>query len=148
VALIERHGRIEAFANLWPGPGRIEISPDLMRHRTTAPPGIMDGLFVKAMLWARDEDYEWFNLGMAPLSGLEPSYGGWTRLGHFIYRHGEAFYNFQGLRAYKEKFCPVWQPRYLVYPGGLALARVLADATSLIGGGYAHLFRRSKRRVA
>jgi phosphatidylglycerol lysyltransferase len=52
-----------------------------------------------------------------------------------VYRHGEHFYNFQGLRKYKEKFDPEWLPKYLAAPGGLALPRVLTDTTTLISGG-------------
>ena len=66
----------------------------------------------------------------------------WTRLGSFLYAHGEAFYNFQGLRAYKEKFHPVWQSRYLAYPGGLTLPRTLADVAALIAGGYVRILRK------
>jgi phosphatidylglycerol lysyltransferase len=150
VALLERQGRIEAFVSMWPGPGRVELSPDLMRYRVTAPSGVMDVLFVRMLLWARDQGYEWFNIGMAPLSGIptSPVTRTWTRLGHFVYRNGEAFYNFQGLRAYKEKFHPVWEPRYLAYPGGLSLARVIADVTALIAGGYRRIFFRNSRRAA
>jgi phosphatidylglycerol lysyltransferase len=74
---------------------------------------------------------------MAPLSGLEdrPPAPLWNRVGVFIFRHGEHFYNFQGLRQYKEKFDPTWEPRYLACPGGLALPRILADLASLISGG-------------
>jgi phosphatidylglycerol lysyltransferase len=50
-------------------------------------------------------------------------------------RFGDHFYNFQGLRAYKEKFNPVWQSRYLAAPGGLTLPRTLADIGALISGG-------------
>ena len=121
-----------------------------MRHRANAPPGTMDALFAQVMMWGREEGYEWFNLGMAPLSGLAPPSAGraWTRVGHFIYRHGEVFYNFQGLRTYKEKFNPDWEPRYLAYPGGLRLARVLADVVALVAGGYGRNFRRGGRRAA
>ena len=94
------------------------------------------------MEWGRSEGYQWFALGMAPMSGLEQSPVAplWNRLGVFLYEHGEALYNFQGLRAYKEKFDPVWEPHYLAYPGGLRLPRVLADVAALIAGGYRHIF--------
>ena len=55
--------------------------------------------------------------------------------GALAFRHGEHFYNFQGLRQFKEKFEPLWEPRYLASPGGLALPRVLASLATLIGGG-------------
>jgi phosphatidylglycerol lysyltransferase len=144
VALLEADGRIEAFANLWPSAPKSELSFDLMRFRPTAPKGAMDGLFAWLLVWAKQEGYQWFNMGMAPLSGLEASAVAplWVKVGRFVYGHGEAFYNFQGLRAYKEKFDPVWEPRYLAYPGGLALPRVITDISALIAGGYRHIFRK------
>ena len=90
------------------------------------------------MLWGKDAGYEWFTLGMAPLSGFErsPVATLWNRLGSFIYQHGEFVYKFQGLRAFKEKFDPAWEPRYLAYPGGMRLPRILADLAALVAGGY------------
>jgi phosphatidylglycerol lysyltransferase len=138
VAVIEREGRVVAFANLWPAPNKYEVSLDLMRYAHDAPRDVMEALFVHVILWARDQGYERFCLGMAPLSGFEQSPVAplWNRLGGFLYQHGESLYNFQGLRAYKQKFDPVWEPRYLVYPGGLKLPRILADVAALIAGGY------------
>ncbi len=138
VALIERAGCIVAFANLWPGPGGVELSVDLMRYRSDGLPEAMEGLLLHLMSWGKREGYRWFSLGMAPLSGFErsPVAPLWTRLGSFLYEHGEALYGFQGLRAYKEKFHPEWQPRYLVYPGGFTLPRILADVAALVAGGY------------
>ena len=149
-AVIERTDGVEAFATLWLGPGRVELSPDLMRHRRDAPPGVMDALFGQLMLWGRDQGYRRFNLGMAPLSGIDGvrRASTWARLGRFIYRHGEPLYNFQGVRTYKEKFHPIWEPRYLAYPGGLALARVLADVTALVAGGYRRILLGGARRAA
>jgi phosphatidylglycerol lysyltransferase len=63
----------------------------------------------------------------------------WNRLGAFLYEHGKAVYNFQGLRAFKDKFDPVWEPHYLAYPGGFRLMRVLADVSALIAGGYRNI---------
>ena len=142
-AVIEREGRIVAFANVWPGPRQGELSVDLMRHVESAPKNVMELLFVQLMLWGAEQGYEWFNLGMAPLSGLEasPLAPLWSRLGRIVYRRGEHFYNFQGLRAFKEKFHPVWEPRYLAYPGGLSLPGVMADVSALVAGGYTRIFR-------
>jgi phosphatidylglycerol lysyltransferase len=139
---VEIGSRVEAFATLWPSAGKQEISLDLMRFRPSAPQGTMDALFAWLLAWARQEGYQWFNLGMAPLSGLEASPVSplWSKLGRLVYGYGEAFYNFQGLRAYKEKFDPVWEPRYLAYPGGLALPRVVTDVSALIAGGYRRIF--------
>ena len=83
------------------------------------------------------QGYRWFGLGMAPLSGFEHHRLAplWNRLGALLFRHGEHFYNFRGLRAFKDKFDPVWEPRYLASPGGLALPFVLTDVAALISGG-------------
>ncbi len=137
VAIVRRQEQIIAFANIWLGAEHEEISIDLMRHIPSAPNGIMDYLFSELMLWGKQEGYNWFNLGMAPMSGLEDRTLAplWHRLGTFVFRHGEHFYNFQGLRQYKEKFDPVWQPKYLACRGGLALPRILANVAALISGG-------------
>jgi phosphatidylglycerol lysyltransferase len=136
-ALVRHEGRIVAFANVWTSGAKHELSADLMRHMPDAPSGVMDFLFVELMLWGAREGWQQFNLGMAPLAGLEthPLAPLWHRLGTAIFRQGEHFYNFQGLRAYKAKFDPQWQPKYLVAPGGFALPGVLLDVAALIAGG-------------
>jgi len=53
-----------------------------------------------------------------------------------VYRHGEHFYNFRGLRQYKEKFDPVWTPRYLATRGAWTAPLALASVGALIGGGF------------
>jgi phosphatidylglycerol lysyltransferase len=133
-----------AFANLWPTATREELSVDLMRFSPDAPNGTMDYLFIELMMWGKGQGYRWFNLGMAPLSGLETRALApvWQRLGGFVYRHGEAFYNFEGLRRYKGKFDPVWEPRYLASPRGLQLPAVLLDLSTLISGGVRELITR------
>jgi phosphatidylglycerol lysyltransferase len=144
VAVVRTEGTPAAFANLWTTQTRAELSVDLMRFGPDAPRSSMDYLFIELMLWGRREGYRWFNLGMAPLSGLEahPLAPAWHRVGNFIFRHGEHFYNFEGLRRYKTKFDPTWEPRYLAARGGIALPRVLVDVSVLIAGGMKELFAR------
>jgi phosphatidylglycerol lysyltransferase len=137
VAVVEQEGRIVAFANMWQGSESHELTVDLMRFHPDAPGGIMDYLFIEVMLWGKAGGFKWFNLGMAPLSGLEKRSRAplWSKLGALVYQYGEDFYNFKGLRHYKEKFDPVWTPRYLASPGGFALPVIFANLTALISRG-------------
>ncbi len=137
LAVARLGGRIVAFANLWAPASQEELSFDLMRHTPGVPHATMDYLFVSIMLWGRDQGFRIFSLGMAPLSGLEDRTLAplWTKVGARLFRHGEYFYNFQGLRQYKEKYLPEWRPRYLAAPGGLRLPFVLANVAATVSRG-------------
>lgn len=132
IGVMRREGEIVAFANLWRG--AVEISPDLMRFRPKVSNVLMDALFVRLILHAQESGYRWFNLGAAPLSGLSghPLASTWNKVGTQIFRRGEEFYHFEGLRSFKQKFNPVWTPRYLACRGGLAVPQVMIDVTRLI----------------
>lgn len=132
IALVRHGGVVVGFANIWTA-GKEEATIDLMRHLPGAPHGVMDFLFVELLRWARAEGFAWFNLGMAPLSGmvhhaLAPM---WHKIGAQIARRGGRFYGFTGLRAFKAKFDPVWTPRYLAAPP-TGLAAAMLDATRLV----------------
>lgn len=137
IAIVRRDAEITAFANVWCS-GREELSVDLMRYLPDGPNGLMEFLFIRIMLWGRDQGYEWFGLGMAPLAGLQNRNLAplWNRFGALVFGRGEAFYNFRGLHQFKDKFDPHWEARYLAAPGGMVLPRVLADLTALIAGGF------------
>ncbi|RDS79217.1 bifunctional lysylphosphatidylglycerol flippase/synthetase MprF [Dyella monticola] len=144
MAVVWQHDKAVAFANLFLTDSMEEASVDLMRFLPDAPPGLMDYLFVELMQWSKAQGYRWFNLGMAPLSGLQSRRQAplWNRFGALIFGRGERFYNFQGLHRYKDKFDPEWEPRYLAAPGGIALPVVLTNVASLISGGLSGVVRR------
>ena len=137
VAVLRLNDTIVAFANILLTDTREEASVDLMRFSATAPKGAMDFLFVSLMTSLRSDGIKYFNLGMAPLAGLSRREIApvWDRIANTVYEHGERFYNFKGLRAFKSKFHPEWQPRYLAASGGLSPMMALLDSTLLIGGG-------------
>jgi len=137
IAVVMVEDRIVAFANLWLTPDKNEASVDLMRHVAGAPSGTMDFLFASLLLWTKDRGYRRFSMGMVPMSGIEgrrlaPA---WARAAALLFRHGETFYGFRGLRSYKEKFGPHWEPRYLAGPHGLGFLQALHDLSRLIAGG-------------
>jgi phosphatidylglycerol lysyltransferase len=143
-------GEPVAFANIWASADKAELSVDLMRSLPTAPSGVMEAMFIELMVWGREQGYRSFNLGMAPLSGLSthPLAPLWHRLAARVFRRGEALYNFQGLRSFKDKFSPEWEPRYIAVPGTWSLPAALLDATALIGGGLQNTLGRESWRGA
>ena len=137
VAVLKRQGRILAFANVMTTGMKEEATVDLMRFDPEAPNGSMEVLFAHLLVHFKQEGYTWFSLGMAPLAGLSenPAAPIWHRVGRAAYDHGETFYNFRGLRAFKNKFDPTWGARYMAVAGGLSPLLAIADVTVLIGGG-------------
>jgi phosphatidylglycerol lysyltransferase len=137
LGIVRRDDKIVAFSNVWVSGDGKELSVDLMRHSKAAPASTMEYLFIELFNWGKANGFSRFNLGMAPLSGLQNRTLAplWNRAGALLYRHGEHFYNFRGLRQYKEKFDPIWEPRYFASPAGLALPRILGNTAALIAGG-------------
>ncbi len=137
IGVIEKDGKITAFCNLWETSNKNELSVDLMRYRPGSPDSVMEFLFINLMLWGKENDYKWFSLGMAPLSGIEGHELStfWNRFGNFVFNLGGHIYNFKGLRRYKEGFSPQWRPKYIVFSGDLSLLNVLKDIYVLVSGG-------------
>ncbi|APX89075.1 hypothetical protein BV394_04525 [Brevirhabdus pacifica] len=137
IAVVTWNGSTVGFANILATATGKRATIDLMRHTADAPGGMMEFLFIELILYLRDRGFEEFSLGMAPLAGLDSRRGGrWTtRMGALVYRHGRHFYNFEGLRQFKDKFDPQWQAKFLVVPPRANVLLVAADAAALIGGG-------------
>jgi phosphatidylglycerol lysyltransferase len=121
---LDSSGTVLAFINLISVDGS-EITGDLMRRRRDAPNGIMDYLFIKLFLYARERGYARVSLGMAPMTGFEEREGATTeeRAIHGLFQKLDCFFSFRGLYHYKSKFATSWEPRYLVYRSILELPR-------------------------
>lgn len=144
VAVVRFEGRAVAFANLLECQTRAVASLDLMRVLPDAPKSTMEFLMLGLIQQFQGEGYARFSLGMVPLAGLQTRKGAPLplRLGALVFDRGESFYNFQGLRRFKDKFLPQWEPRYLAVPAGLDPWVALADTAALIAGGLGGLVRR------
>ena len=93
------------------------ISVDLIRWLPELDLPLMDGLYLHMLLWGKEKGYKAFNMGMATLSNvgqLDYSYLR-ERIAGRVFEHFNGLYRFQGLRRYKEKYSPQWEPRFLVY---------------------------------
>ncbi|MGB3614018.1 MAG: phosphatidylglycerol lysyltransferase domain-containing protein, partial [Elainellaceae cyanobacterium] len=118
IAVVEdKQGRPIAFANLIPEYQRNEATIDMMRHLPDVERGAMDYLFTSLLQHCKAQGYDSFNLGLVVFSGVgeTPEAPRLEKGVHYLYEHLTQFYNVQGLRAYKDKFHPHWEPRYFVY---------------------------------
>lgn len=117
IALIsDSDGHAVAFATL-ASDYKTSLIIDLMRKTADSPPGTMDVLFVHIFNWAKEKGYHTCSLGMAPLANVGNCKHAFLRekMIHLIYQHGNAHYNFKGLKEFKSKFACSWEPKYLAY---------------------------------
>lgn len=136
-------GEILAFANIVSEYQKSEITIDLMRHHRRAKSGVMDLLFVALITWSREQGFASFNLGLAPLSGVgqdahDPLV---ERVLNLVFRRGGRFYSFEGLHAYKRKFQPRWEPRYLIYRSSLSLPQAVVAIVRADNPGFQKKWR-------
>lgn len=134
VGIIEdKSNKILGFLTVMPTYTRDTISIDLIRWDPDVDIAMMDTLYLNIMLWAKEEGYKEFNLGMAPFSN---SYNNNLYLKNTvfssIYTHTDYLYSFKGLRKYKDKYKPYWVPRYIVYSKKYSLFKSLYLSYKLI----------------
>jgi len=134
VGVARFNGKLVAFASVWTSAEHCEAEVDVMRYSAAAPPAVMRYLLVELCFWAQREGYESFNLGMVPLAGIRRSAVApmWHQATSLFKRAGERYYNFEGLRDFKQWFYPEWEPSYLVSVGGTKRPILIANIAALI----------------
>ena len=89
--------------------------------------------------------YLWASLGNAPLANTEEDPSQLSREERrvkVIFDRFDRFYRYKALFAFKRKYHPAWQGRYLAYPPGTLLARIgLAVAAVHLPGGFRGLIK-------
>jgi phosphatidylglycerol lysyltransferase len=125
-AVEDASGRVQAFVNVIPSYAPGTTTVDLMRHRLDAPNGVMDFLFVKHFEQCRAQGFDYFDLGMVPLSGFsekeQPTQT--ERAVYFFLRRLEFLFSFGGLKHFKGKYADHWEPRFVIYRNVLDLPRL------------------------
>ncbi len=114
--------QIVAFATIIPSYNMPEGNFDMVRYSGELH-GLSDFLHVSLINHFRDQGRPGMNLGLAPFSGIDP--GGVRspvgRAMRMLYSYGGFLFRAKGLREFKGKYRPRWEPRYLVYSSDLQL---------------------------
>jgi len=126
MSIDDAQGRIVAFANIIPDGAPGEATIDLMRHVQDGPNGLMDVLFVRLFQALKERGFTRFSLGMAPFAevGSNPDSTTLERGIKLLGEHLDRFFSSAGLRDYKNKFDPTWEPRFLIFPSEVTLPAV------------------------
>ncbi len=107
--------QVLAFLNIIPDYAKGEATYDLIRKTADAPGGNMDVLIIELINYCKQHGYEYLNLGLAPMSGIDKARDLPERTIKFAYEKIQQFRHYKGLRDFKEKFDPEWQNKYLIY---------------------------------
>ncbi|MGT0250608.1 bifunctional lysylphosphatidylglycerol flippase/synthetase MprF [Burkholderia pyrrocinia] len=136
VMLVRQADKPIAFVTFMTTDLNTEATVGVMRHLPDASPYAMEYLFTQLALHLKEAGFRKLSLGIAPFSGMGAAKmpSPWHRLGLMVWRFGGRFYNFRGLRAFKSKFEPHWEPRYLAASGSVGVFVTLADLSLLAGG--------------
>jgi phosphatidylglycerol lysyltransferase len=112
--------KVQAFLVLSPIPERRGWLTEQFPHRPSAPNGTVELMMSEAISKLAEERFEYVTLGLSPLSKratIEPFDNPlWLRfLLGWMRRHGQRFYNFDGLDRFKSKLCPeYWEPIFAI----------------------------------
>jgi phosphatidylglycerol lysyltransferase len=136
VMLVRERGVPVAFATFMTTDLNTEATIGVMRHLPNTSPYTMDYLFTQLALHLKQAGFHSLSLGVAPFSGMQPTplASPLYRVAAMAWRFGGRFYNFRGLRAFKSKFQPCWEPCYLAASGSVGVFLTLADLSLLAGG--------------
>lgn len=119
--VLDEKGEITAFTSLMPNFDNKILTIDLMRYDTDMNVNsMMDYLFLNLFIYAQENNYKYFNLGMAPLSnvGIYKSAYLSERIASLIFKYADSLYPFKGLRNYKSKYATNWESRYTCFAKG------------------------------
>jgi phosphatidylglycerol lysyltransferase len=107
--------KIIAFLNIIPDYTKDEATYDLIRKTSDAPGGVMDFILIELFNYSRAHNYQFINLGFAPLSGISEPQNFPERSMKFAYEKIRSFTHYKGLRDFKDKYAPDWYNKYIIY---------------------------------
>lgn len=138
ISVVKKEGEVLAFMNILRSGTTYEAATDILRYRPNVAEGIVDFMLIETLLWAKNQQFKWFNMGMAPLSGMDDHdfSPGWNKMANFVYSYGENIYGFKKVRDYKSRFNPEWEPKFLACPGGVNLPGILSDLANVVSGDF------------
>jgi phosphatidylglycerol lysyltransferase len=121
MVIFDQANNLKAFMNQIPSFDKLEANFDLLQHSNDSLGNINDFLLLNFIKTMGEQGFKRVNLGLSPLTGIDKDENKSLidSTLRFAYSNGDRFYSFSGLHRFKAKYEPVWDGRYIVYPGGI-----------------------------
>lgn len=139
-------GEVQAFLTWTPLYAGEGWALDVMRRGKETAPGTMEFLIAEAIAWAKEHGYKQMSLGLAPLAGLldtlrssSPSFV--EQSAAYLHQRGVLLGQYRSLYAFKAKFQPQWEERYLIVSERRALPQTLLALARVHGYSVSSLMR-------
>lgn len=146
--------QVQAFVTWTPLHAGNGWALDNIRRESKTEPGAMELLLAESVAWAQEHGCARMTLGLVPLAGLEvaplatdgapaaaPSSRLLERSAAYLHRHGLLLGAYRSLYAFKNKFQPEWEARYLVVSEVAALPQILSALAFAMGIGWRGMAR-------
>ena len=109
--------------------GSTGLSLDIMRRSQDSENGINEELIVSTIEWAKENRLDKISLNFATFRsifarGAQLGAGPITKFNYRILKFLSRFAQMESLYRFNAKFRPIWEPRFVVYPGASNLFRV------------------------
>jgi phosphatidylglycerol lysyltransferase len=143
--VLEKAGKIYAFSVIIKTKNKCELASEVVRYMK-CDYNIFAYIVFKNILWAKENGYDWFNLGLACSPSMNNVSG---VMRHFskMFMFAEHFdYNLVFLREFKNKFYPVWHNKYIAVHPDKYIITFIKNFTALVSPlrmvGRKHLVRK------
>ncbi|MDR3256370.1 MAG: phosphatidylglycerol lysyltransferase domain-containing protein [Endomicrobium sp.] len=149
--ILEKDSKIYAFSVIVKTKNKNELSSGVVRH-IKCDYDIFTYMIFKNILWAKENEYKWFDLGLAYFPSAEND-GEAIKYFAKMFMFAEHFnYNLTSLREFKNKFCPVWHNKYVAIHPDRYIITFIKNFTALISplkivdGKHFYFFKRFFKR--
>ena len=130
-SVLKKDGSVAAFSVLCAAKNKYEISSDVVRYINCGTE-IFTYMTYKNILWAKENGYKLFNLGLSYIAS-DGDDNGMLKYFAKMFSFAEHFdYNLQKLEEFKEQFKPKWHKRYIAVHPDKYIVMFVKNFTSLI----------------
>ena len=124
--IVKKDNFISAYAYLLLSNNKFEAFVSNVRYSIDCDNKILQYILFKSVVWAKQNEYKWFNLGLTPSDDviIDDEFNKKTKI--FVF--AEHFkYDMVALRNFKSKFNPLWKKKYVAFYTGKHTIHFLKD---------------------